>query len=184
MPFFTCSQQSISTHYSVNTEKLKSVLRLFRIINTFYLPNSFFPALSRAIMVLAPSESCILSSDNGLSFPSVSFHSACMLRVAVGPLILYWKRIWNRLYVALFKYSLWPGNLFSLWYFSQLFWARPWFFYLDLPTPNFWRQTFSFLGTCSTCLPDFLKKKSGCTGSSLLYSAHPNHTSMSILCKE
>lgn len=83
-------------------------------------------------MVLAPSESSILSSDNGLSFASVSFHSACMFRVAVGPLVLYWKRIWNRL--TLLKYSVWPVNLFSLWYFSQLFWARPFFFFFFILT--------------------------------------------------
>lgn len=100
----------------------------FEYLTDFTYQTLFFSALSRAIMVLAPSESSILSSDNGLSFHAVSFHSAGMFRVAVGPLVVYRKRIWNRLCVILLKYSLWPGNLFSLWYFSWLFWARPWFF--------------------------------------------------------
>jgi len=95
-------------------------------------------------MVLAPSERCTLSSDNGLSLSAVSFHSAGVFRAAVGPFVVCQKTIWHTRYVALLKYPFWPGNLFSLWHFAQLFWAQPCFFNLDLPTPGVWRQTFQF----------------------------------------
>lgn len=75
-------------------------------------------------MVLSPSESCTLSSDNGLPFPAVSFHSAGMVR----DLSLSYRTRTQR--VAPLKYSLWPGNFFSLWYFSQLFWAQPCYFFI------------------------------------------------------